>query len=69
MTELLPPDYFQTDHGRAMLANVPLGRPADVSDFDGIVLLLASEAAPYMTGAQIVVDGGSTIQQRGRASK
>jgi NAD(P)-dependent dehydrogenase (short-subunit alcohol dehydrogenase family) len=68
VTELLPPEYFQTDHGRAMVANVPLGRPANVEDLDGIVLLLASEASRYMTGAQMVIDGGSTIGQRGRAS-
>jgi NAD(P)-dependent dehydrogenase (short-subunit alcohol dehydrogenase family) len=69
VTELLPPEYFQTDNGRAMVANVPLGRPGNVEDLDGIVLLLASNASRYMTGAQIVIDGGSTIEQRGRASK
>jgi 3-oxoacyl-[acyl-carrier protein] reductase len=41
-----------------MTAQVPLGRAGTVDDVAGVVGFLASEAASYLTGAVIPVDGG-----------
>lgn len=39
---------------------VPLGRLGTAADVAGVVLFLLSDAAAYVTGAQLLVDGGVT---------
>jgi NAD(P)-dependent dehydrogenase (short-subunit alcohol dehydrogenase family) len=43
----------------AFLATLPMPRMGDPDEIGKVVLFLASDMASYMTGSQVVVDGGA----------
>jgi 2-deoxy-D-gluconate 3-dehydrogenase len=66
----IAPGYFETDinrellrsaAGQAIVARIPQQRVGQPAELDGPLLLLASDASSYMTGAVIPVDGGHLV--------
>ena len=53
-------DAFDDEWMAQMAKRVPLGRVADASDIAGSILFLASDEAAYVTGSELLVDGGVT---------
>lgn len=63
----ISPGYFPRKKGKPvpkyinkLCKNIPLGRIGKPRDLVGITLLLASEYSDYITGQNIIVDGGYT---------
>ncbi len=50
-------DYL-AEHGERVLQGIPLGRFGEPDDVAGVIAFLASDAAGYITGAVIDVNGG-----------
>lgn len=66
----LAPGYVETDLNREFLRSpagesiarrVPMRRFGEPADLDGALLLLASDAGRYITGATLSVDGGHAL--------
>jgi NAD(P)-dependent dehydrogenase (short-subunit alcohol dehydrogenase family) len=54
-------DFLRSDAGKKLEARIPLRRFGRPDDLDGAMLLLASPAGAYITGAVIAVDGGHGV--------
>jgi 3-oxoacyl-[acyl-carrier protein] reductase len=58
-------DYLASEEGQAKLRKIPAGRFGKDGDLDGVLLLLASKAGSYITGATVVADGGQIVALNG----
>ena len=56
MTDQYPPGYLESQGPR-----IPAGRKGDARELAATVVFLASDAAGYITGQTLAVDGGMTI--------
>ena len=52
--------YLNAELRREFAAGIPLGRIAEPREIASVALFLASDESSYMTGAELVVDGGFT---------
>jgi len=53
--------FFATDAGAAIIKRIPQRRLGQLTDLDGPLLLLSSDASAYMTGSVLAVDGGHLV--------
>ena len=58
-------EFLESPEGAKMTRDIPAGRFGETRDLDGVLLLLASDAGRYISGATYVVDGGQTTGLRG----
>ena len=58
-------DYLASEEGKRLTRDIPVGRFGRDGDLDGALLLLASDAGRFITGATIVVDGGQMVALKG----
>ena len=66
----LAPGWFKTEQTRVLYEDqswvdylvdrIPLKRPGTPHDLDGAIVFLASDAAEYLTGQTMLIDGGIT---------
>jgi len=57
--------FLAGEAGEALKRAIPAGRFGKDGDLDGALLLLASDAGSYISGATIVVDGGQVVMITG----
>lgn len=55
---LVNPDGSLTERSKKVLARTPMGRFGDIAELNGAVQFLCSEAASFITGVVLPVDGG-----------
>ena len=60
-TPLTAPVFADPEKAAAMAARTMIGRNGEPSDYAGVAVFLASDAAGYVTGQTIFVDGGFSV--------
>jgi len=58
---LINPDGSLTDRSVKVLANTPMNRFGDINELNGAVQFLCSEAASFITGVVLPIDGGFSM--------
>ena len=53
--------HAEDDMKSTWIANTPMGRRGTPADYQGAAVFLASDASAYMTGHDLVMDGGYTL--------
>lgn len=61
-TELTGPVFADAERAARNAAQTCIGRNGDLSDIDGPLLFLCSQASAYVTGQVLMVDGGFTAK-------
>lgn len=54
--------FLESEQGEKMKRAIPMGRFGAEGDLDGALLLLASKAGAYITGATLIADGGQVVE-------
>jgi NAD(P)-dependent dehydrogenase (short-subunit alcohol dehydrogenase family) len=57
-------ERLAAENWREVADATPLGRPGKPSDVAGVILFLVSDLAAYVTGQNIVIDGGLSLDLR-----
>ena len=60
-TDMTAPHLDDTEYGGKWLAATPMGRAGNPDELTPLAIFLASDASSFMTGSEVVIDGGFTI--------
>ena len=61
-TDMLAAVYSDPEERRLRVSRIPMGREGTVEEVAYGVLFLASDESSFMTGSELVIDGGATAQ-------
>jgi NAD(P)-dependent dehydrogenase (short-subunit alcohol dehydrogenase family) len=50
-----------SDFVEKLVSRIPMNRMATPQDYVGVIQFLASDASSYMTGQNMVIDGGRSV--------
>lgn len=57
-TEMVQELFEDPAYGGVWFERTPMGRPGKIDELNPLVIYLASDASSYMTGSDIIIDGG-----------